>query len=40
MKNMKKILLPIIKDLKTYDEIKEYKTNYQKYGLERMSVYD
>jgi hypothetical protein len=30
----------IIKGLKTYDEINEYKTNYQKYGLERMSVYD
>lgn len=28
-----------IKGLKTYDEIKEYMTNYQKYGLERFSVY-
>jgi hypothetical protein len=29
-----------IKGLKTYDEINEYTTNYRKYGLKRMSVYD
>jgi hypothetical protein len=29
-----------IKGLKTYDEINEYTTNYRRYGLKRMSVYD
>lgn len=28
-----------LKGLKTYDEIKEYNTNYQKYDLERFCVY-
>lgn len=30
----------ILKDLKTADEIRDYNTNYQKYGLERISVYE
>lgn len=29
----------IFKGLKTYDEIRDYNTNYQKYDLERISVY-
>lgn len=29
----------IFKDLKTVDEIRDYNTNYHKYGLERISVY-
>lgn len=29
-----------IKCLKTADEIKDYNTNYQKYGLQRISVYE
>lgn len=29
----------IFMGLKTADEIRDYKTNYQKYGLERISVY-
>lgn len=29
-----------IKGLKTHDEINEYTTNYRRYGLKRMSVYD
>lgn len=30
----------IFKGLKTADEIRDYNANYQKYGLERISVYD
>lgn len=30
----------VFKGLKTYDEIRDYNTNYQKYGLQRISVYD
>lgn len=30
----------IFKNLKTADEIRDYNTNYQKYGLERISVYE
>lgn len=29
----------IVKGLKTADEIRDYSTNYKKYGLERISVY-
>lgn len=29
-----------VKGLKTADEIRDYNTNYQKYGLERISVYE
>lgn len=36
----KKIPNVTIRGLKTADEIKDYNNNYQKYGLERISVYE
>lgn len=30
----------ILNDLKTSSQIKDYSTNYQKYGLEKMSIYN
>lgn len=30
----------IFKGLKTADEIRDYETNYRKYGLQRISIYD
>lgn len=36
---IEKIPNVVIKELKSYDEIKDYNNNYSSYGLERISVY-
>ena len=35
-----KITNVTVKGIKTADEIRDYKTNYKKYGLERISIYE